>query len=169
MRNLVEIFNTNDLRWLLDVDILPEEYETEYLIPVLDEIIFEYEELKKDKFYTNYLKKYDYSAKDAAKLVVLRGCSTLYALGYKEESLNLLQQIKSKSDTSEKIDREMKLLMQRLQVQSMKEAGKEKVKQNFGELCARIKTQLPNADPRNATVAEFVGYENIIKELKSNG
>jgi hypothetical protein len=159
----VEIWKTNDLRWLLDEEVLPENYDTEYLIPVLDKIIFEDEELTGNKYYTNFLRKSDFGAKDAAKLIVLRGCYTLLQCGYKEQALNLLKQVKVKADSLDKVDFEMKRLTQQLQVRAMKDAGKKKEALSFGAMCANIKTQLPNADPRNATVAEFRGYENIIK------
>jgi len=64
----------------------------------------------------------------------------------------------------DKIDFEMKRLTQQLQVRAMKDASKKKEKASFGKWCAQIKSQLPNADPRNATVAEGRGYEQIIKE-----
>jgi hypothetical protein len=164
MYNLVEIFNTNDLRWLLYVDFLPENYDTEYLIPVLDVILFEYEELKGDKFYTNFYRKSDFITKDAAKLVLLRGCEPLFICGYKELALDLLIQMKIKADSLESVDLEMRRITQKLQIRAMKAEGKKRGNQSFGAMCAMIKSQLPNADPQNATVAEFVGYENIIKQ-----
>lgn len=169
MRNLVEIFNTNDLRWLLDVDVLPEDYDTEYLIPVLDDILFEYEELTGDKFYTNFLRKSDFAAKDAAKLVVLRGCYTLFICGYKKQALDLLQQMKLKADNLDKVEFEMKRITQQLQVKAMKDAGKEKVKQSFGEMCVLMSKQLGVSiiDVRNYTVIEFVGGRKIIKEMNT--
>jgi len=171
MRNLVELYNDSDLRWLLDVNVLPENYDTEYLIPVLDQIIFEDEELSGNKFYTNFLRKSDFAVKEASKLVVLRGCYTLLISGYKESAIELLKQIKISADTSDKVDFEMKRLTQQLQVRAMKDGNKKKEKTNFGKLCAMISTQLEGVsikDVRASTVAEFRGYEQIIKE-RSNG
>lgn len=169
MANLIEIFNDNDLRWLLDVRELPENYDTEYLIPVLDTIIFEYESLRGDNFYTNFLRSSDFATKDAAKLVVLRGCYTLIACGYKEAAQELLSQIKVSADSMENVDFEMKRITQQLQVKAMKDARKQKEKTNFGELCANFSKQLGVSikDVRESTVAEFVGYEKMIK--KQNG
>lgn len=168
MRNLVEFFNDNDLRWFLDVEVFPEEYDTSYLVQVCDDIFLEYEQLRGDKFYTNFMRKTDLGIKEAAKIEVLKGCYELILCGYKEKALDLLKQIKTKADTLDKIERQIKLIIQQLQVKAMKEGNKEKEKISFGKLCAQIKTKLPNADPRNATVAEFVGYEQIIKDETKN-
>ena len=167
MRNLVEIWKTNDLRWLLKVKELPENYDTEYLIPVLDDIMFEDEKLTGNKYYTNFLRKSNFATKDAAKLVVLRGCYTLLQCGYKEQALNLLKQIKIKADSLDKVDFEMKRLTQQLQVRAMKDAGKKKEALSFGTMCANISDKLENVsikEVRDSTVAEYRGYEQIIKE-----
>jgi hypothetical protein len=174
MRNLVEFLNDNDLRWFLslkETEVFPEDYDTLYLVPVCDDIMYEDEKLSGNKYYTNFMRKTDLGIKEAAKIEVLKGGYELILCGYKQDASKYLKQIKSKADTLEKIDREIKLIIQRLQTKAIKEGRKNKEKVSFGQMCASISEKLENItikEVRNSTVAEFRGYEQIIRD-KNNG
>jgi hypothetical protein len=163
MKNLVDVFNTNDLRYLLNVEVLPEQYPTEELVPIFDDILKEYEKLRGDRFYSNFLEETDYGIKQASKITVLSGCYELILCGRRQDAIDLLKQLKIKADTLKAVDFEMTRIIQQMQVQAMKESDKPKEKQSFGAMCANINVQL-NIDAKNATVAEFIQYENIIKQ-----
>lgn len=165
MRNLVEIFNTNDLRYLLDVDELPDDYNISKLIPVFDEILKEYEQLRGDKFYTKFIQDSDTGIREAAKLTIIRGCYELLLCGKRSEAYEILSKIKIKSRTLNELEFDMKKITQDIQIKAMKKGDKKEEKQNFGAMCANIKMTL-NIDVKDDTVAEFCEYEKQIKKQR---
>lgn len=141
---------------------------------MLDNIIFEDEKLSGNKYYTNFIRKSDLGAKEAIKLMLLRWSYEILLCNpdKKIEIQEILSGLKIKTSSLDGIDFEMKRLTQQMQVRAMKEAGKEKEKQNFGKSCVAISRNLPNVttkEVRESTVEEFRGYQQLIKEDSANG
>jgi hypothetical protein len=169
MLNLVEILNSNDLRFLLKVDELPENYNTEYLIPVLDAILKEDEQLTGTNYYTNFLEDKSILGKDKDKLIAIRGIRELLFLGEKEKVSKHSKTFKLRIETLKDCEKAQNRIIQKLQIRAVKEQEKKEGKASFGAMCARVNIAL-KINPKDATVAEFREYENLIKQQsKDNG
>lgn len=184
MRNLVNILNTQDLRYLLDVNELPDNYPVEELVPVIDIIMREDEKLTGTNYYTSFFKTSDYAFRDRATLVAITGIQELILCGYHEEAEEQKKEWKLTGKKYDDLDLAAKRIIQKLDIENMKSlckvcGGKEsdnicdhcggdgkepKVIHSFGKMCANINYAL-KINPKDATVAEFREYEKMAKQL----
>lgn len=138
MKKLVDIFNTNDLRYLLYVEVLPEQYPTEELVPIFDDILKEYEELRGDRFYSNFLEESFFALKDRIKLISLYTIQENLLCGQTDNAIKIIDEFKYKIKNYQDCDMQIKHIMQKLQVKAMKEDEKDNSKQSYGSMCADI-------------------------------
>lgn len=189
MRNLVNLFNTNDLRYLLDVDELPENYDVSGLFDIYEDIMIEDDELRGDRLYADFIEESAYANKKKIKLTAiiaiqeLENC-TLFFPDLKEKVDYYSKQFKIKERTYEDRERACKRIIQDIQIQALKNLcpvcggenkncksceGTGKVKNNkldYGGLIADINhyTGVRLIDP---TVAEYRRHEKYMKaEIK---
>lgn len=184
MQRLVSLFNSNDLRYLLDIEELPEGYDVSQLLPVIDNIFFEYEELSGKKFYSQHLKESDYKIKQESIILALTTIQECLLLDRFEDAKNINKTWKLGVKTFEQADLKVRKITQNLNVQAMKDscpdcAGKDKdchtcngtnkVKSyiDWGAMCANVNIQL-KINPKDSTVAEYLHYEKTIKQMNKS-
>jgi len=178
MFNLIHILNELDYRYLinmesfpekyrylLDENDLPKEYPVENLSPIIDDILYEFEKLRGDRFYTSFMEEKHWEFQNKAKLKALEALEMIIRCKDLDSAIAIIDQWKFPIKTYQDVIREHNSITQRLQIKAMKEYGKEHVKQSYGAMIADINHYTGVELNNKTTVAAYCRHEKIMKDI----
>jgi hypothetical protein len=165
MRNLVNITNTGDLRYLLDVDELPDNYPVGELKPIMENIYREDEELQGKTYYQSYIDENRYIIKLKRKLIAINYIKKFIQLRFIDNVERLNKEFKLKIKSIKDADIAEKHIIQQLEIKKTKQNNSEKKQvHNFGKMVADIE-YYTGVNTYNSTVAQFRRHEQIKNQI----
>jgi len=168
MIRFVNLLNTRDVRWILDVQELPDNYQGEDLKPIIEQLMIEDEKLSGNNYYTSFIEDEDYKLKEESKIIAYTTFQMCLSNGLIEESEKIKTAWKFKIKTWEDANNKVLNLQQKLKTHEFKnkKENKETTQLNYGAMIANLVYFL-KITPYDMTVAQFRAHELQVKQLNT--